>query len=406
MKALVLCGGMPQAYLIKEMKRRGITALLADQNEKAPAVKYADKFYAVSVFDIDGIREIAKKEKVDFVISVCADQVLLIAAQLCEELGLPCYIDYETAKNVSSKKYMKQIFVEYNIPTPRYIVRDKLTSYDVNNLCFPLVVKPVDSYSSRGVKKVHNIAELQIAFKNAINISRTGTAIIEEFATGDELSVDIYVENGVVNILSIRILDKIPELDGFVICRGRYPAPLSMEMFNRIRDVAQKIADAFKLFNTPMLIQMKVDGEKINVIEFCARTGGGMKYRLIPIVSGFDVVNAVLDLTIGQKPYLTIKKYEGYILDEYLYCKPGIFDYLEGFDELLKDGIINHYEQFKSSGYEFTNISSSGDRVAYFSIQADSYEELKRRHKFAGEKVKAISITGEDLIRHDFITLE
>lgn len=406
MKGLVLCGGLPQAYLIEEMKKRGITALLVDQDEKAPAVKYADKFYTVSVFDIDGIREVAKREKVNFIISVCADQVLLVAAQLCEELGLPCYIDYETAKNVSSKEYMKQIFVEYNIPTPRYIVCDKLTLDNVKNLCFPLVVKPVDSYSSRGVKKVHNMDELYAAFENAINISRTKTAIIEEFATGDELSIDIYVENGVVNILSISILDKIPESDGFVICRGIYPATLSIEMFNRIQDVAQRIADAFKLFNTPMLVQMKIDGEKINVIEFCARTGGGMKYRLIPIVSGFDVVNAVLDLTLGQKPHLAINKYQGYILDEYLYCKPGILDHLEGFDGLLKDGIISHYEQFKSSGYEFTKISSSGDRVAYFSIQAESYEELKRKYRIAGEKVKAISITGEDLIRHDFITLK
>ena len=34
-------------------------------------------------------------------------------------------------------------------------------------------------------------------------------------------------------------------------------------------------------------------------------------------------------------------------------------------EELLKDGIIDHYEVYKSAGYQFDEISSSGDRVAY-----------------------------------------
>ena len=33
MKALVLCGGMPQAYLVKLLKERGYTVVLADRND-------------------------------------------------------------------------------------------------------------------------------------------------------------------------------------------------------------------------------------------------------------------------------------------------------------------------------------------------------------------------------------
>lgn len=403
MKALVLCGGMPQAYLAKELKSRGMTVLVADQNKNVPAVKYADKFFPVSTLDVDDIRKVAKSEQVDFVISVCADQMLLVSAQVCEELGLPCYIDYETAKNVSNKEYMKKIFVENGIPTAKHIVCATFTLDDIKDLSFPLVVKPVDSYGSRGVRKVHNIDELQLAFNNAVQISRTGTAVIEEFVSGEELSIDIYVQDGIVNILCIRVLDKIPGIDGFIICRGRYPARLCGELLKRIQNVAQKIANAFGLVNTPMLIQMKVDNDKISIVEFCARTGGGIKYRLLPKVSGFDAVKAVVDLTLGEKPHFEGYKYNGYIIDEFLYCKPGVFDHLEGFDELLEKGIIDHYDQFKAPGHEFTKIVSSGDRVAYFSVCADSLVELQRLHRIARERIKAVSRTGEDLIRHDII---
>ena len=304
MKALVLCGGKPQIALIHELKRRNITAILADANDKAAAVQYADVFYNVSTLDVVGIEKIALAEKVDCILSVCADQMLLVAAQLSEKLNLPCYIDYETAKNVSSKEYMKRIFVENNIPTAKYIVGSSISLSVIEGLNFPLIVKPVDCYSSRGVKKVLNYDELLSAFENAKNLSRTGTVIVEEFVEGLELSVDIYVENGKVNILCIRSLDKIPNSEKFIICRGNYPAKISLATKGRVQDVAQKIVEAFGLVDTPMLIQMKINDEQIHILEFCARTGGGIKYRLLPKVCGFDVVKAVLDLTLGEKPHV------------------------------------------------------------------------------------------------------
>ena len=139
MKALVLCGGKPQIALIHELKRRNITAILADANDKAAAVQYADVFYNVSTLDVVGIEKIALAEKVDCILSVCADQMLLVAAQLSEKLNLPCYIDYETAKNVSSKEYMKRIFVENNIPTAKYIVGSSISLSVIEGLNFPLM---------------------------------------------------------------------------------------------------------------------------------------------------------------------------------------------------------------------------------------------------------------------------
>ena len=406
MKALVLCGGNPQIALIEELKTRGIFAILADGNEKVAAVSYADKFYKVSTLDIDGIEKIAVTEKVDMILSVCADQMLLVAAQLSEKLNLPCYIDYETAKNVSSKEYMKKIFVEHGIPTAKHIVGKMVSHESINGLALPLIVKPVDCYSSRGVKKVENYDELVSAFENAKNYSRTGTAIVEEFIDGPELSVDIYVENGKVNILCIRSLDKIPNSEKFIICRGNYPAKISEKARNRVQEVAQKMADAFGLKDTPMLIQMKINDEQIHILEFCARTGGGIKYRLMPKVSGFDVVKAVLDLTLGKKPHVELKPLDTYIVDEFLYCNPGVLDHAEGFEELLESGIIDHYEIYKPKGHSFGEINSSGDRMAYFSVVADTEEELRRKHRIAGEAVKALDANGIDLIRHEIIDIQ
>lgn len=404
MKALVLCGGLPQIALIEELKSRGITTVLADMNEKVKARDYADKFYPVSVLDVDGVRKIAVEEKVDFIMTVCADQVLQVVAQIAEELGLPWYIDYKTAENVSKKSYMKEIFWKNGVPTSRYVIMEKLDVAKIAHLQYPLIVKPVDAYSSRGVCKVSDFAQLQAAFEVAVNISRTKTAIVEEFVEGDEITVDVYVEEGIAHVLCLSNLYKIGEDGKFVINRSRIPADVSPEIAEKIADTAQKIADAFGLKNTPMLIQLISDGERIAVVEFCARTGGGIKFLMIKKISGFDVVKAVVDLTLGEKPHVgEIKKAEKLTVNEFVYCKPGELVKTEGFQQLLNEGTIAEFSVFKTPGTKFDEIRSSGDRLAYFSVEAETEQDLMQKHARANEIIRAIGTDGEDLIRHDLI---
>ena len=402
MKALVLCGGIPQITLIKQLKDRGITTILADMNENAPARKYADIFYPVSTLDVEGIKSLAEKESVDFLITVCADQVLQVVAQVSEILGLPCYIDYKTAENVSKKSYMKKIFIKSGVPTSQYVITDELNEESISNLKYPLIVKPIDSYSSRGVRKVNNFNELAQAFEEAKKISRTGNAIIEEFVSGNELTVDAYIEDGTAHILCISNLSKVNDSTRFVIHRSEYPAQISDNVKRQIKETAQKIAEGFGLKNSPLLIQLINTGDKISVIEFCARTGGGVKYAMIKRVTGFDVVKAVIDLTLGLKPH--VEEYNGtqkYIINEFFYCTSGTFDHLEGFEELLEDNIISEYHQLKKSGFEFTEIKSSGDRVACYTIETTDFDDLRKRHRLANQKVKAVDISGKDLIKHE-----
>ena len=403
MKALVLCGGIPQIALMEYLKSKGITIILADMNEKVAGRKYCDIFYPVSVLDKEAVKQVAVKEKVDFLITVCADQVLEIVAMVSEELGLPCYIDAKTATNVSKKSYMKRIFCENGVPTSKHIILGELDFDKIKDLSFPIIVKPVDSYSSRGVKKVLNNAELEIAFYEAKNISREGNVVVEEFVEGEEVTVDVYVENGIAKVLTTSISDKVKG-EGFVIHRTRNPANISKEIYEKIEDTAQKIATGFNLKDSPMLIQLITDGKRISVIEFCARTGGGIKFRLIKRVSGFDVVKAVADLTLGEKPhYEDDGEPRPFIINEFLYGKDGVIDRLDGFEELLSEGIINEYYQLKASGTKVGSMKSSGDRIACFTIQTNDIETLKKNHAIANKRIKALSVTGEDLIRHDLV---
>ncbi|MBR0149816.1 MAG: ATP-grasp domain-containing protein [Synergistaceae bacterium] len=377
---------------------------MADYYESPVARKYADVFYQVSTLDVDAIRNIAAREKVGLIITVCTDQALLTMAQVSENLGLPCYLDYATALNVTNKQYMKKVFSENGIPTAEYVSADNIHEILRAGLQFPLVVKPADCNSSKGVVKVNDMAGLEEAFNAAKSLSRSHSVVVERCIDGAEISVDAWIENGKAKILCMSRNDKIPGT--FVIFRGIYPSREALAMKDKIQDAAQKIADAFRLKNCPLLMQCITDGHEVNVLEFSARTGGGTKHIMINHVAGLDVVDMTVELALGNIPHVDdVSMADIYLADEFIYCSAGVFDRLEGFDALKENGILSDYYLFKWQGAEFDgSIKNSGDRIAGYTVIADSLESLRDKRDKALREVRVIDISGRDIMRHDLFT--
>lgn len=404
MKALILAGGIPQIELIKQLKSRGVTTVLADGSPNAVARPYADAFYEVNIFNVSAVRDIAVSEKVDFVLTVCADQVLLVVAQVSEMLGLPCYIDYITAQNVSDKIRMKQIFKKMGVPTTDYVETESFDLDIISKLRYPLVVKPVDAYSSKGVRKAESLEELRRFYAEAAQISRSGGVIVEEFFEGEELSVDAFVVDGKAKVLAVTNSDKVNSNDRFVIFRGWYPATVSEDVRKKIENVAQKIADGFGLVNSPLLIQLLTRDNKISVLEFCARTGGNMKWLLIKYSCGVDVITATIDITLGKKPDLETKDMGHKIVaNDFIYCHPGVFDHFEGFDDMVKQGLINEFHPSRLKGTVMHGVTSSSDRIAGMNIVADSIEEFNYKQKTILDAVRIVDFEGNDIMRKDLL---
>lgn len=404
MKALVLAGGIPQIELIRQLKSRGITTVLADGSANAVARPYADIFYQVNIFDIQAVKDIAEKEQVDFLLTVCADQVLLVVAEVSEMLGLPCYIDYKTAQDVSDKIRMKRIFREIGVPSTAYVETDHFDMETISQLRYPLVVKPVDAYSSKGVRKADNLEELKQFYEEAHEISRSGGVIVEEFFQGDEISVDAFVVDGKAHILAVTNSEKVRSDDRFVIFRGRYPVSASDVVLHKIEDIAQKIAEGFGLVNSPLLIQLLNNGDDVSVLEFCARTGGNMKWLLIKYSCGVDVITATIDITLGQKPDLELKNTgHNIVVNDFIYCEPGIFDHFEGFDEMVEQGLINEFHPVRIKGTEMHGVTSSSDRIAGMNIVADSLDDFNSKEQKILESVHVYDINGHDIMRKDLL---
>lgn len=402
MKILVLAGGSDQIALINELKSRGHETILVDYLENPPAKTYADKHIVASTLDIDRVEEIAVAEKVDLVCTACTDQALLTVAKVSEKLGLPCYISYQTGLNVTNKSYMKKVLMSNKIPTAKFIILDKVDMGAIQDFKYPLVVKPVDCNSSKGVKRIDSAEELPKYLKEAINFSRTKTAIVEEFKIGEEISADFYIENGVAKYLSATNSFKIPNRKSFTILGSAYPVVDEQQKIKLI-DIATNIAKAFELDNCPLLIQLIANGNDINVIEFSARMGGGSKYKLIEVLSGVNIMSKYVDRILGAYPSVEPSKQVNYCKMVYTYCTPGVIDHVEGLDEMKANKVVDEYFLYKTKGMEITHSETSGDRPAGYLVTADTEEELNAKIKEVDNRIKVVDMKGADILIHNLV---
>ena len=402
MKILVLAGGADQIALINEFKARGHETILVDYFENPPARPYADKHIVASTLDVERVKEIAIDQKVDLITTACTDQALLTVANVSEQLGLPCYLSYQTGLNVTNKSYMKNVLLANNIPTAKFVILDKVDLDAVKDFSLPLVVKPVDCNSSKGVKRIDDIADITKYLEEAIKLSRTKKAIVEEFKTGNEISVDYYVEGCEAKLLCATTSLKIKNSKSFTILCSDYPA-INEEQEELLKVIGNQVAKAFGLKDCPLFIQMIANGTDVNVIEFSARMGGGSKYNLIRVLSGVNIMSKYVDLVLGGKPSVSPSKLVNFCKMVYLYCNPGVFDHIEGLEELKQQGIIDSYFEYKTKGMEISHAETSGDRPAGYLITAETADALQEKLNYVDSHIKVVSDKGEDIMLHNLL---
>ena len=402
---MVLAGGNDQCALIEELRRyfnRDVEIILIDMNDKVKAVKYADRFIKISTMDRPAVLQVAQREHIDYILTACGDQPLSTMAYVSEQLGLPTYLSQNMVRELTNKRFMKDKMVRNGIPTARHIYIDRNWNGCMPDFQYPLVVKPVDSNGSKGVKKVYSHDELQNALEVAFSYSISGDVIIEEYKSGEELSIDIYVEGKKAKLLSVTASKKIKEnKQSFTIVQSYYTAPIAYDE-SRLLEICQKIVDAWNLCDTPLLVQMIVKDGDYNVLEFSARMGGGSKYHLINVLSGVDIMKVYVEMLMGKKPHVNPQKQYNNAIMSYVYCKPGNFVSLKGFDELKQEGIIHSYFTYRVPPSKIEKADTSSDRVAGFLVVGASEKEVNDKLAYANKNLAVLDESGFDIMRHDF----
>lgn len=400
--ALVLGGTSPHRLLIEKLKRRGYYVILVDYLDNPPAKSLADEHLKASTLDQDLVLSIAQERNADLVISTCIDQANSVCCYVAEKLNLPHPYSYQTSLDVTNKGLMKRIMRENGIPTSPFMTVSSLDRVDWDTVCFPSVAKPVDCNSSKGVKRVDNKEDAKKALADAIRLSRSHEAILEGYNVGPEIQVDCLATSSGVKVMMTRQKQKIvSDGEGMVLQSygSIFPAPLNPAQKEEVQCIAEKIANAFGLRNTPFFYQAIITEEGIKVLEFAPRIGGGLSYTILKDFGSYDAVEYAIDSYLGQEldaaPCIPDDRFLSSIL---VYVHPGVFDHLEGFDELINRGMIDGGFVMKSRGDSIDGDMRSSNRVAAFIVTAKDYQSLQSKAFYAFSSIEAFDMDGKPMI--------
>lgn len=399
--ALVLGGTVPHIELIRQLKERGYYTILVDYLPNPPAKMYADKHIQESTLDHEIVYQIAMDNNADLVIATCIDHANSTACDVLQRLGKHFPYSAQTAKEVTDKCLMKQILKQNNIPTSDFVIVDNAD--DEIQLNYPLVVKPVDSNGNRGIRKVETSVGIKEAIIEAIKASKTGTAIVEEYVGGIETSIYTYVLHGETHILlsnerQVRIDEKTGKMPGYAMI---YPCSEVLRLKHKIQVICNNTAKAFQLDNTPLLIQAKIQGDDLKIIELMPRIGGGQSYWNIKKLTGFDIMSATIDSFVGIEPQLDYHEPGFVSVTNNVYSTTAIFGEVLGGEELINEKIVDEFKVLRHRGDQIEGDLSSGNRVCSFVVSGKTLEEVKERIRRAFDEIKIYDINGRDIKRKD-----
>ncbi len=405
-RLLVLGGGRHQTALIRRAEARGIATVVADYYPDAPGKAHATFPTDTDALDIDANIAIAEEYGVSGVITTGTDMAVVTMARVAAALDLPCYLSAEAAVAATHKEAMAQAFATAGVRRARLVTVNAAddAAEAAERIEFPVVVKPADSQGQRGTTKVDDRGEITAAVALALDSSREGTAVIEEFATGFEVTASAWVDSGTVHILTLadRVTYNPPPAIGIAV-QHVFPSLRAKGMLEEIESQSRAVAGAYGMQQGPLYIQMLLTPGGIIVVEAGARVGGGHEASLIPLVTGVDVTDRLIDLALDGACAPAAYDYadtidQTHALVNFLVARPGKVASLEGFAALRAEGAIAEGGFYVQPGYEQAPIINSLGRVGYFLASASSREELLEGTKRAFEGLSMVGADGTNLL--------
>lgn len=373
MKNLVIIGASElQLPLIERANDLGYSTHVFAWRDGAVGLDKMARFYDIDIKDVDKIYNIVKGLNPVGVCTIASDLANITVHKLASRLNLPH--NSEHCLKVSTNKYaMRKELYNHKILCPKFLITDT-DEIDIQNMNFPIIVKPTDRSGSRAITKVKDSSELKEAIIRARDISFEKRAIVEEYIEGDEYSAECISQNGVHYLLNItkKFTTGSPH---FIETGHLEPAGLSDEDIGKIRDTIFKALDALdiKLGASHSEFKYSREDKIVHIIEIGSRMGGDfIGSSLVRFSTGYDYLKMVIDCAVGND--ILVKKT---LSPVYPYvCVKYCFDYndiklIQSIDS--KNIIDKHISKLKN--YEFKNVLDSSTRFGYAIMHFDKKEE-------------------------------
>ncbi len=387
-KKILLLGG--SRYLIPVINKAhelGYYVITCDYLPDNVAHKYSDEYHNVSIIEKQAVLELAKKLKIDGIMSFACDPGVVTAAYVAEELGLPFQCSYKSAKILQDKGLFRKFLIENNFNSPNAKSYNNIidAEKDIVNFKMPVIVKPVDSAGSKGVTRVDEKTQLLSAIKEAIANSHNGKFIIEDFLTfkGYHSSADCFTKNGelVFCTYSDQLFDKDadnPYTPALIIWESSMEAKHQEYLTVETQRLMNLLGMETGIYN----IETCVDNNDNPYIMEVSPRGGGCKIAEIQyLATGIDLIEAEVKKAVGEDVGLIQNaEIDGVWCECVIHNGPGQSGIFKGIeiDKEIKDKYVKVIDLSAKPGDFVEPFTGANKSLGDMFLRFDSRTELDK----------------------------
>ena len=306
MKKLLLLGG--SVYLlpvIREAHALGLYVVTCDYLPDNTAHKYADEYRNISILDRDAVLDAARELEIAGVMSFACDPGVTTAAYVAEELGLPFAGSFEAVSILQDKGRFRAFLRDHSFTVPwakRYTDPAEALA-DAEGYPWPMIVKPVDSAGSKGVRRVENADALPAAIEHALSFSHCGAFIVEQFIAqrGFSSDTDCFSVDGELVYCSFDEQRFDPKAENpYTPAAYTWPSSMPDEIQRELRSELQRLFRLLGLKSSVYNIETRqgTDG-RAYIMEVSPRGGGNRLCEVLELATGVPLIRNAVRAAVG-----------------------------------------------------------------------------------------------------------
>lgn len=231
---------------------------------------------------------------VEFIVPGCNDRSYLTCAEIAAVRDFPGIDSVAVTDTINNKQAFRQFAKGLNIPIPTLWPSEDLPTDR------PLIVKPVDAFSGRGITILRKVTEglLADAIALAQQFSKSGHYLVEDYVEGQLYSHTAFIADG--QIQNDHIVEEHGSANPFTVDISCVRYDLSPSIVEAIKGNITDMAKALSLGDGLVHTQFIVQEERYWFIEVTRRCPGDLYSQLIQLSTGTAYAENYVRPFLGQ----------------------------------------------------------------------------------------------------------
>lgn len=390
---LVGTGTIKKKHVLQKLSKMPIK-IIALNKEKNWAKDYVDEWILADnsnhIEAMHALKEYFRKhpnKKIDGAFTTWEDDVLL-CSKICDKYGF-VGIPLSISKKVRNKYAFREFCSENGIPFPKnkLIQSDDDIKFVLKNLKFPLVVKPTYGTSSAFVVKaetkedllrIYDYVKSHLSADTESALTDGYGVMIEEYIDGDEVDIDMLVQNGKVKFASIT--DNHQTEEPFFIETGfSIPTSLPDKDQKSLLELAEETLEKLGVQNACVHFEAKSTKKGPVPIEVNLRMGGDEVYTFVKGAWGVDLIENAVKIALGIyiKPEKTEEPKKYMAGHDFLVPYSGILVKLGIDEKIYKKKYLEQLNFYKDIGDPVLSPPDGYEYMGWMTVSGDNILDAK-----------------------------